>query len=619
MKICLVGKYPPIQGGVSARTYSYAHALARKGHQVHVVTNAKEVQPPYRMLMRDEDWARCDADYGEGYVRVHWTEAKKAHWHIPMGDAFVTKLASVGAEVCEEFDIEVVFSYYWQPYAVAGHMIAEMASLPHVIRNAGSDAGRLWLQEQFSTLFTHILKKADYLLAGGKVARKLEKLGIDPIRLRPDPEFTISEDLFSPNGPALDVEAVCEAAEADPEYRSLQWGTYRPDFRYIGIYGKLGEKKGTPALLEALARLVKINPKLGLLVLGQGHPKADVSFAEAATALGLEDHIVQLPFLPNWRVPEFIRRCEAVCALEQDFPIVFHAPVVAREVLCCGGMLVGSTEMLGKLPNPERLAHGYNCFGVNDVNDIDELSRAIETALSAAQTRPEIGLRGREAVIESQKTMRYPERTEQTLALAISKDRSGGRRHQNATPSLKDLAANAGNIGSALRQDVVRLDLCLEKARAEAAGTTDTGEATEALFRMADDAWMDFPNNMDDLVPVPLSRYAVERFEHDINQLLPCVSGAPIPANVTRKQTWAIFVPDLAGTGVRTIVIDAATAALLDVIDGQISVRSVTQIIRAGHSNKMVSETRIKQSIEQFFRAGVIGLESPKNVYASAI
>jgi hypothetical protein len=173
------------------------------------------------MLMRDEDWARCDADYGEGYVRVHWSEAKKAHWHIPMGDAFVTKLASIGAEVCEEFRIEVVFSYYWQPYAVAGHMIAEMAGLPHVIRNAGSDAGRLWLQEQFSPLFTHILKKADYLLAGGKVARKLEKLGIDPVRLRPDPEFVISEELFSPDGPELDVAAICAAAQADPECRPL--------------------------------------------------------------------------------------------------------------------------------------------------------------------------------------------------------------------------------------------------------------------------------------------------------------------------------------------------------------------------------------------------------------
>jgi len=366
-----------------------------------------------------------------------------------------------------------------------------------------------------------------------------------------------------------------------------------------------------------MARLVKTNPKLGLLVLGHGHPKADMSFAEAATALGLQDHVVQLPFLPNWRVPEFIRRCDAVCALEQDFPIVFHSPVVAREVLSCGSMLIGSTEMLGKLPNPERLAHGYNCFGVNDVNDIDELSQAIETALLAARTRPEIGLRGREAVIESQKTMRYPERTEQTLALAISQDRHGGRRVQVTNPSLKDMVAKAGGISPALLQDVTRLDQCLDVARAEAAGSTDPGKATEALFRMADDAWIDFPQNLDDLVPVALSRYTVEQFEHDINQLLPCLSGAPIPANVTRNKTWAIFVPDLAGTGVRTIVIDATTAALLEAIDGQKSVRSVTQILRAGHGAELGAETRIKQSIEQFFRAGIIGLESSQNIYES--
>ena len=41
------------------RTYWVAHALARRGHDVHVITNAKEVEPPFRMLMRDEDWSRC--------------------------------------------------------------------------------------------------------------------------------------------------------------------------------------------------------------------------------------------------------------------------------------------------------------------------------------------------------------------------------------------------------------------------------------------------------------------------------------------------------------------------------------------------------------------------------
>ncbi|MGB0576942.1 MAG: hypothetical protein ACPGPC_12435 [Alphaproteobacteria bacterium] len=284
--------------------------------------------------------------------------------------------------------------------------------------------------------------------------------------------------------------------------------------------------------------------------------------------------------------------------------------------MSCGILLVGSTEMLGKLPNPEQLAHGYNCFGVNDVN---ELSQAIETALLAARTRPEIGPRGRDAVIESQKTMRYPERTEQALALAISQERTGGRRGRMANPSLREMVAKAGGMSPALLQDISRLDQCLDAARAEAADTTDPGKATEALFRMADGAWIDFPNNLDDLVPVPLSRYAVEKFEHDINQLLPCLSGAPIPANVARRETWAIFVPDLAGTGVRTIVIDGATAALLDAIYGQRSVWYVTQILRAVNSRKLGSDSRIKQSIEQFFRAGIIGLDNQERQYKSVI
>jgi len=52
MKICLIGKYPPIQGGVSTRNFAFAHSLAQQGHTIHVVTNAKDVRPPFRMFMR---------------------------------------------------------------------------------------------------------------------------------------------------------------------------------------------------------------------------------------------------------------------------------------------------------------------------------------------------------------------------------------------------------------------------------------------------------------------------------------------------------------------------------------------------------------------------------------
>ena len=134
MKICIIGKYPPIQGGVSTRTYRYAHGLARRGHQVHVVTNADEVGPPFRVHMRDEDWARCEGDYGEGSVTVHWTNpADRQQFHIPMGTPFVSKLSSLAATVATDVAADVIFSYYVEPYAVAGHLAAEMCGLPHIV------------------------------------------------------------------------------------------------------------------------------------------------------------------------------------------------------------------------------------------------------------------------------------------------------------------------------------------------------------------------------------------------------------------------------------------------------------------------------------------------------
>ena len=73
--------------------------------------------------------------------------------------------------------------------------------------------------------------------------------------------------------------------------------------------------------------------------MGRDGPKS-IS-VRALAALGLADRVLQIPFLPHWRVPEFLRGCLAVCCLEQGFPIEFHAPMIPREVLLCGTCLVG--------------------------------------------------------------------------------------------------------------------------------------------------------------------------------------------------------------------------------------------------------------------------------------
>src|SRR5262249_46055399 len=143
------------------------------------------------------------------------------------------------------------------------------------------------------------------------------------------------------------------------------------------VYGKLGETKGSFALLAAMDRVVRAGLDIGLVVLAHGGPSAQKSFRSRAAEFGLVDRVLQIPFLPHWRVPEFLRGCLAVCCLEQDFPIAFHSPITPLEVLLCGACLVGSTEVIRKLPNPERLAHGYNCVAVEDVNDVAKLSKSL--------------------------------------------------------------------------------------------------------------------------------------------------------------------------------------------------------------------------------------------------
>jgi glycosyltransferase involved in cell wall biosynthesis len=404
MKICIFGKYPPIEGGVSTRTYCVAHGLAQLGHSVHVITNAKEVALPYRMFMRDEDWARCEGQYGAGSVRVHWTQSYgQRQWHIPISTPFITKLASLGLELVHNHVIDVIYSHYVEPYCIAGHIVAQAAGLPHVVRTAGTDAGRLWGLPQFGALYSHIFTSAGAVICGSTTARKMVEAGVEPTRIALKPEKYMNlVELFNPHGPALEVSALRDQilSGGNGEFQSSLFGEFDPSLTYFGVYGKLGKVKGTHLLLAALERMRNRGLRVGLLAMAHGQPAPWDAFREHVRTSSLEKHVCQLPFLPHWRVPEFIRRCVAVCCLEQEFPIKFHDPIIAREVLTCGGCLVGSTEIIQKLPDAHKLIDNYNCIVVSDVNPIDDLEQRLSSILQNPERVQQIRGRARQYGLE---------------------------------------------------------------------------------------------------------------------------------------------------------------------------------------------------------------------------
>jgi glycosyltransferase involved in cell wall biosynthesis len=402
MRICIIGKFPPIQGGVAVRTYWIAHDLAARGHEVHVVTNAKEAVPPFRIHMRRRDWKRCAGNYPKegsgsgGSVTLHWTDPlDRSQQYIPLASPFVSKLAGTAASVHAKFPFDVIYSHYLEPYGIAGHLAAGFAQVPHVVRTAGSDAGRLWRHPQLEALYDHVLRSAASVIASGTVAGRAIKHGVDPRRIVGGDRFVLPEHLFCPQGPELDIAALRREVElASPELRDAFWGSFSGELPFFGIYGKLGETKGSFALLAAMARLKAEGIEVGLLAMAHGWPAMEQKFRARAEELGIADRVLQIPFLPHWRVPEFLRSCLAVCCLEQDFPIVFHTPVVAREVLTCGQCLVASTEVIRKLPDHVRLPDGYGCVGIPDVQDIDALAARLAAIVCAREPIAAIAARG---------------------------------------------------------------------------------------------------------------------------------------------------------------------------------------------------------------------------------
>ena len=80
----------------------------------------------------------------------------------------------------------------------------------------------------------------------------------------------VPEDLFSPEGPKLDLAALRAEAKADPQFSDLMWGDFDADRPHFGVYGKLGERKGSFALLAAMHRLMSAGMDVGLVVLAHG-------------------------------------------------------------------------------------------------------------------------------------------------------------------------------------------------------------------------------------------------------------------------------------------------------------------------------------------------------------
>lgn len=398
LTICLIGKYFPIQGGVSKDNVWLSYHLAKAGFHVHVVTNAEEVEPQYRSL----PWSSPPSlpPGCSGSITVHATQHKERRHYIPYANPFVSKLASIATEVVRTYHCDLIYSYYLEPYAVAASLVSRWTGVPYGIRHAGSDVGTLLQSSELQTTYQEVLRGADYIAATPSTFRSFLHMGIPLERLYFPVGSCLPSDIFTPGVPPLDMDAFLTWVQENlptsgyyDVFRRFLGKTFDPNIPTIGIYGKAGTVKGTFDLVQALALLQKQKAPFQFLALNQGSEATLAAFASSIEEHNLSEVTWLLPFIPHWSVPQFIRSCLAICFLERDFPIPIHTPLIPQEVFACGTCQILSHEIAQKQTYHTHLEHGRNVYLV-DPHDHKELAAVLNTIVSHPETSRQIGRQG---------------------------------------------------------------------------------------------------------------------------------------------------------------------------------------------------------------------------------
>jgi hypothetical protein len=140
-KIVSIGKYPPLEGGISAKSYWLANALAVRGHAIHLVTDSLNTDERHSIQLAGP--IPCHEN-----VSIHRPE-ETVPWHIPDDRERVLYLLDKVLEVAGTVTPDVIEANYLVPYGVVAFLAGRLTGIPYVLRHGGSDVrkfleGGLW-------------------------------------------------------------------------------------------------------------------------------------------------------------------------------------------------------------------------------------------------------------------------------------------------------------------------------------------------------------------------------------------------------------------------------------------------------------------------------------------
>jgi glycosyltransferase involved in cell wall biosynthesis len=379
MKICIIGKYPPIEGGVSSNNYWLACALAQKGHNVFVVTNAEEVEPAFREEILPKDAGRLEPH------NVKIFNTYPAYNVIPACSAFIAKLASLAIDLVRQEKIDVIYSNYLLPYGVAAGLVKQATGVPWFLDHAGSDITSVFDEPLFKAVLIELFKNADLVADTRQVREKLLAKGL------------VGADKIAPFTMQLQYLAM-KYRSFSPKAKPFNLASYFHKFDkklpVFTFFGKISSLKKTASFIEAAAYLPK--GKFYLFFVTERGPGL-IRLRNLVNKSGLIDYTCFLPFQPPWMIPALMTASTCVVAPESEeepyLPANTHGSNIGFEAMLCGRCVVVGKKMSKKSFYPKCRANEH--FLVVDPMETKSFTKKIKAIIDNPSLAARIGKQAR--------------------------------------------------------------------------------------------------------------------------------------------------------------------------------------------------------------------------------
>lgn len=304
--IAILGKYPPLEGGIAAKTYWLARGLAAQGHMVHVVTHEISAGREYRIQGNESHPASVPN------LWVH-RPLEEMPWHIPEDDEHTLALLDLTIRVIQEYGVQFLDTGYLVPYGIIGHLAKDSTGVYHVLRHGGSDLEKFLKRKILETVLNEAIARADIVITEKRY-----------------------QDLLRPMTPHL----VCQPAYVPDGAAFTPTDTPRPQWRLAAI-GKINyhwQHKGLHLVVDIMRQLMR---QFECWIVGQGKGMSDFRHS-----LGSEivSSLRWCPFVPPWEMPHLLNQLDGIFIFESGLPHRVTSNL-ALEAICSGvGIITDRTD-----------------------------------------------------------------------------------------------------------------------------------------------------------------------------------------------------------------------------------------------------------------------------------